>query len=349
MPNYAQLGRFDLISDFSINITLVLVKAYAQKLSDRPHVQLFGELPSLNLRLKRSVYVKIMNISRCFALPDEGPEQFRKSVSMEDIRVNRVELMKKADKAGPIYLQGSAIKQWEKYMAVLSGGYIYFFKSPKDMLAERFVWIKNSTIQKMDAAYVEFKYAFHVKNRYGECMLGCQSEKQMNDWIEIIKSKTSNSFAQSQQEAQMDGFDLDAFREGDKHKSERQPQLSADVGGQPAAKPVDHFEKVFFASFLIRNVNLYLYEEEEENEFLKFQTSQIEMDLKMFPTSLDCSLKLGGMYLIDSIYPYQDFSLNTFITSVPEGEKQIDLITINIAQVQEGHPKYNNTDLIVNV
>lgn len=86
-------------------------------------------------------------------------------------------LLKNSIKSGIIYKRGNALKTWEKYNGVLSGGYIYLFEKPKDVKPIEYIWVRNSVITPMDENLVGFKNAFNVKNKYSDAYFACEKEK----------------------------------------------------------------------------------------------------------------------------------------------------------------------------
>lgn len=56
--------------------------------------------------------------------------------------------------------RSAALKQWTKYTAVLSGGYIYLFAKPKDPEPEQYVWVRNSDFEQIDEKVAGIANAF---------------------------------------------------------------------------------------------------------------------------------------------------------------------------------------------
>ena len=67
---------------------------------------------------------------------------------------------------------------------------MYFFKKPKDPNYEEQLWIKDSTISKIDDNVSGFKNVFHLKNKYIDCKLACEKIQEAEKWIEILKAKS---------------------------------------------------------------------------------------------------------------------------------------------------------------
>lgn len=79
------------------------LKSNAKGTIDLPNVTIEGELPSLSIALNHEIYCKLLNIGVAFAVPDAEEEITTRTVSMSDIKEDRVKLMKSADKAGVLY------------------------------------------------------------------------------------------------------------------------------------------------------------------------------------------------------------------------------------------------------
>lgn len=329
-PAYARLGTFKLIEEFSIEFKIHLLKSVAEGTIDVPSVAVEGELPALNLHLNQKIYRKLMKVQKAFEVEEEVENR---SLSMDDIRINRIELMKKADKFGQIYLQGNPVKTWDNYTAVISGGYIYFFQNAKDSTAQNYKWIKNSKIEIMDPSQSNFKYSILVKNKYGDCMLGFDREKQMSEWIKVLKFKNSQVINDPNQSLASSGtLDYKDLKELTDKDLDQMLEKGGEKISSSQGKPVNHQQKLLFAKFRLKTISLSLYDESLDKRFLQLLVSETELDLRTYPTSLDCGLKLGGIQLNDSVYAYKDEQYNSFITSAAKGQEALDLIVITITQ-----------------
>lgn len=115
-------------------------------------------------------------MGECFTVPVEDQKKARNN-TLENVELEKNKLLKNSTKSGIIYKRGNAIKTWQKYNGVLSGGYLYLFDNSKDLKPSEYVWIRNSVISKMDENLVGFKNAFNVKNKYADVFLACEKEK----------------------------------------------------------------------------------------------------------------------------------------------------------------------------
>lgn len=132
------------------------------------------------------MYKKLVKMGECFAVPVETV-QSRKRQTLDEIELEKNMLLKNSTKSGIIFRRGNALKTWEKFNGVLSGGYIYLFEKPKDLKPVDYVWIKNCTITPMHEDLVGFKNAFNVKNKYTDIYFGCEKEKATQQWIEALE------------------------------------------------------------------------------------------------------------------------------------------------------------------
>lgn len=141
----------------------------------QPNVTVKGSINRINLKVNSSIYSKLLCLDECFVVPIEEQKRVRRQ-TLEEVEHEKKMLLKNSEKSGIILKRGK-LMNWEKYSAVLSNGYIYLFTNPKDLKPIEYVWVKNSTITKLDENLVGFKNAFNVKNKYSDIYFACEKEK----------------------------------------------------------------------------------------------------------------------------------------------------------------------------
>ena len=77
-----------------------------------------------------------------------------------------MELLKKARKAGYLYMRQGLLGQFGKYLAVISGDYLYLFNSPQDIQPLDYYYIRDSTMEYTEI--VNGLYVFLIRNQYTE-------------------------------------------------------------------------------------------------------------------------------------------------------------------------------------
>lgn len=91
----------------------------------------------------------------------------------EEQRIDKKTLLKNQLMMGGLWKQSLGVATWEKYTAILYGGYVYMFDNPKDQMYSCAYWVKNATITLLDEKVSGFKNSFYVKNRYTNCYFAC--------------------------------------------------------------------------------------------------------------------------------------------------------------------------------
>ena len=102
--------------------------------------------------------------------------------------------MKSAKKIGIVYRQKGS-ENPQKYIAVLSGGYIYFYSDKKDIYYAEYYYVKNSIVEVVEETLPSQKqFAFNLTNSVNSTGFGFDKETIMEDWMGAIKKLDENDF-----------------------------------------------------------------------------------------------------------------------------------------------------------
>ena len=75
---------------------------------------------------------------------------------------------------------------WSKYIAVLSGNYIYLYADKKDLIYESFVYVKNSKLMDESRQETGRDYTLRIVNKVSEELLSFDNSKSIQEWRELI-------------------------------------------------------------------------------------------------------------------------------------------------------------------
>lgn len=95
--------------------------------------------------------------------------------------------MSTAKKLGILYQQ-KGTEDPKKFIAVLSGGYIYLYADKKDIHYAEYYYVKNSVFRiETETLPHQKPYSFELSNSVNNTFLAFDKEKIMNDWMDAIK------------------------------------------------------------------------------------------------------------------------------------------------------------------
>ncbi|EAR90561.2 PH domain protein (macronuclear) [Tetrahymena thermophila SB210] len=314
----AEKRYFHTIEEFSIKVRIIMVKGPAQGKVNRPNMQIKGGIDQINLKLKPSIYKKLLKLGQCFAVPDE--EKRRNSLqTLDQVELEKNLLLKNSTKIGIIYKRGNALKTWEKYNGILSGGYLYLFENPKDLKPVEYIWVKNSTITPMDENLVGFNSAFNVKNRYVDAYFACEKSNLSQQWMEAIDQVKTTTFLQNtitDDEIQQ----LIEFQE--KQESE---EISPENKKKSSEQNSQYFDVVQMeVSFELGQIQLSMFDENKyyQKPFLAFQTNKLQFFYQQ-KKNMAVDIGLEEMMQYDSFYQQTDYFLNDFAPNKCSDDAQL--------------------------
>lgn len=108
---------------------------------------------------------------------------------------------------------------WINTFAVMSGGYIYFYDSQKDVAHSSYFFLRECTVErKKTASADEFQFVLSLSNKYNdECELAFKARNEIDIWeniinqqvVEMSPNKQRRLHAEQQKEREIEQFDFD--------------------------------------------------------------------------------------------------------------------------------------------
>lgn len=165
-----------ILSDLSAEFEIEMFKNSTDKI---PKIRAKAIIHDLDLSLSSVTYPAIQKIGNCFSLPPSQEAEVKKQVEKQ--RANeKSEVMKGSRKIGIIYEQSKAPI---KYIAVLTGSYLYLYQDKKDVQYKTYFYIKNSkyeTIEETDP--IKKPLSLVIENSVNKFVLGFDKEATLQEW-----------------------------------------------------------------------------------------------------------------------------------------------------------------------
>ena len=154
---YAEV--FNLIEKFNIDVGLDKMIAEVEKTpeaKDRPRMNVKISVPKIGLQLKPLVYKSLLRTPEFFS--------YSKDSAMELMEDERMKLMQGNSKLGVLYVREKKLRDvvWTKYLCILKGKYLYFFKNSNDPRPSFTYFIRDAEVNNRDN--LEKPCAFSVKD-----------------------------------------------------------------------------------------------------------------------------------------------------------------------------------------
>eukprot|EP00330_Aristerostoma_sp_ATCC50986_P004187 CAMPEP_0114583284 /NCGR_PEP_ID=MMETSP0125-20121206/7058_1 /TAXON_ID=485358 ORGANISM="Aristerostoma sp., Strain ATCC 50986" /NCGR_SAMPLE_ID=MMETSP0125 /ASSEMBLY_ACC=CAM_ASM_000245 /LENGTH=235 /DNA_ID=CAMNT_0001776669 /DNA_START=2119 /DNA_END=2826 /DNA_ORIENTATION=+ len=173
-----------LMNDTKLLLSLKILNKNAQNVkSEDPEIDVLLNLDSINFNVDSDMLKHLIDIQYCFDFKQE--KEFHEYLENE-----KQLIMKNSDGLFKVYYRDpfDISSEWNQYIMVCSGFYLYFFKNPTDLEATKNVFIKKASI-KQDKENYDFPYVLKIKNKYEEVVIAMEDDSHLNKLINVVIKK----------------------------------------------------------------------------------------------------------------------------------------------------------------
>lgn len=307
------VNRFDILTDISYTLGFSLLKTKQFSSKDYPSVKLFLDINNVTLHLTEYLYTILVYIMEIIKPTKEKDLWSQMTMDKKQIALN-------AKATAMILKKNWMTLNWENFLAMVSGGYIYFYQTSEDEEYTGYFYLKDSTI-KPSIETLTMK----VMNMFGTIEIKFQNEKKFKQWEKVLLER------------------IEEMKTSYEEKSE-------EIGEELQKKKVDPYEIYFGAEITLRTVSVFLHQVKEEKETENIFSIYIKelsatMLLRQYDTSMELSIQ--GIKIYDNMSTTQDFC--EMLTSEDSENKNIKLVTVTILLCAENSPRYKNIQMDINV
>ena len=132
------INRFDILTDISYTLGFALLKKQFSS-KDYPAFKLFIDINNATLHLTEYLYTLLLYIMEVVKPTNE------KDV-WSQLTSDKKEIARNAKATAMVLKKNWMTLNWENFLAMISGGYIYFFSSGNDEDYAGYFYLKDSTI-----------------------------------------------------------------------------------------------------------------------------------------------------------------------------------------------------------
>ena len=212
---------------------------------------------------------------------------------------------------------------YEKYLGVLSGGYIYFYKSSEDDEYDGYYYLKDSEVKSsLDSLIIV------ISNESGSIELKFPNKNKFKLWDRCLKERIEEM----------------KFSYEDK---------SQEITEEMNKIKIDPEEIYFRTELNFKSFNIFFYTNDDFNDInaknhvftLTINEMNLNMDLRNYDTKMGISM--SGLKLYDIQNEIKDFQLMAY--SGDESNKEVKLFDMEILLLEDKSPSYSNYQIGVNM
>jgi hypothetical protein len=307
---------FDLINEVKLIMTLSMLNKKKYSSHEYALMKLVFSIDNVNLHLTEYLY----NIS-LFLTDIMSPVQ-EKDVWSQLI-LEKKDIAKNTKAMATLLKKNWFNGVYEKYLAIISGGYIYFYKSRDDDEYKGYYYLKDSIVKSsLDSLIIL------ISNDSGSIELKFPNENKFKQWDRCLKERIEEM----------------KFSYEDK---------TQDINEEESKKVVDLKEIFFRTEVNFKSFNCFLYLNDDiydmNNKQHVFTLSINEMSLTMNLREYDSKMgiSISGLKLYDIQNEINDFKL--MANSEDEINKEVKLFNMEIMILEEKSPAYTNYQIGINL
>ena len=307
---------FDLISDLKLIMTLSTLNKKKYSPHEYALMKLVFSIDNINLHLTEYLY----NIS-LFLTDILSPAQEKDVWSQ--LNLEKKDIAKNSKAMATLLKKNWFTGVYEKYLAIISGGYIYFYKSREDDEYNGYYYLKDSEVKStLDSLIIL------ISNDSGSIELKFPNQNKFKQWDRCLKERIEEM----------------KFSYEDK---------TQDINEEENKKVVDLKEIYFRTEINFKSLNCFLYVNDDYNDMnnkihvftLSINEMSLAMNLKEHETKMIISI--FGLKLYDIQNEIVDFRL--MANSEDEINKEVKLFNMEITILDEKSPVYTNYQIGINL
>ena len=166
------LTDLDIRAKVSISVVPKNVQKEAKVIVD-------GEFSEINFQFEPSTYKEFIKIGDVLQLERE---------ILKMVKTDRSMLIKHSNKIGTGFCFSEELNQWKHQYIILSEAYLYLYDTNRQEYPSNYYYLPDAVIQEEGKNEITKLHAFSISNKYGTCRIGCRSEKQMQEWLSLLRT-----------------------------------------------------------------------------------------------------------------------------------------------------------------
>ena len=307
---------FDLVNDVKLIVTLSNLNRDKFSSHEYSLMKLVFSVDNIDLHLTEYLYHIMFYFNKIMSPIQEKDVWSQLNLEKKDIAKNK--------KAISVLLK----KNWftgvyEKYLGVLSGGYIYFYKSSEEDEYNGYYYLKDSEIKSsLDSLII------NISNDSGSIELKFPNKNKFKLWDRCLKERIEEM----------------KFSYEDKTK---------EITEEMNKKKIDPEEIYFRTEVIFKSFNVFLYTNDDINDMnnkihvFTLSVNEMNLSINLRNHDMKACISMLGLKLYDKQNEIKDFQLMAY--SGDEINKEVKLFNMEIMILDDKSPSYTNFQMGINL
>jgi hypothetical protein len=301
------------------------------------------------------------------------------------IESSKQEIKKNCKAFGKLNKKNHLKQIYEEYFAVLSGGYIYFYKNVDDDDFSSYYYIKDativenikeepregesstsspSTISKQENSSSEKnenitatstptlpKFEIILKNKYGNCEMEFTNESKFKQWVKGLKERInemkSHSELDNQEKIPQNLSSENEPNEKAGLQTSVTQQIQTPISNQITTTQNPYLDIFFGIDINIKEVICNLYDESTGIKIFTLNLSKFKYNLLMRDKDIEMDMSLYSISIYDESFAEHKHkdSFYQILTSIDPEKSDYKLFTVSIIIAEKESPKYKNAGI----
>ena len=311
-----RINKIEVLKDVSWQIGISILNKKLYSIKENPPMKLQISIDNITLQLTEYIYTILIQLSNILKPVKEKDLWNQLITDKKDIAKNA--------KVTALILKKNYFGSYENFLAMVSGGYIYFYHSGQDEEYAGYYYLKDTILNpNKDNLSIE------LENYSGTIEIKFRNETKFKSWEKCLRERIE---------------EMTTSNEG------RDEILDAKFNKQNIT-PIDKENLTFGVECIFKSVNLALIHESNDNKFedmFKITINSLLLGILIRSEDIEVNLSIDGVKIFDLQEKINEFQ--QIISSEDEKDKETKLLNLNILLPSEKSPKYkgNQIEVILN-
>lgn len=301
------------------------------------------------------------------------------------IESSKQEIKKNCKAFGKLYKKNNLKQIYDEYFAVLSGGYIYFYKNSEDDDFWSYYYIKDAIIvenkkeearegsregiqstlgltpiSKLEINTLEknenlssipseplSKFEISLKNKYGNCELEFPNESKYKQWVKGLKERINEMKSSSELEEKVNLVKVSENETNEKTGLKTSTNQQNNTTQISTSSQNPYLDIFFGIDINIKEVVCNLFDELTGIKIFTLNLSRFKYNLLMRDKDIEMDISLYSICIYDEFYAEHKHkdSFYQILTSIDPEQSDCKLFTMSILIGEKESPKYKNAGI----
>ena len=311
------INKIEVLKDVSGKIGISILNKKLYSIKENPPMKLQISIDNITLQLTEYIYTILIQLSNILKPVNEKD-------LWNQLITDKKDIAKNAKVTALVLKKNYFGSNYENFLAMISGGYIYFYNSGQDEEYTGYYYLKDAILNpNKDNLSIE------LENYSGTIEIKFRNETKFKSWEKCLRERI--------EEMTTSNIGRDEIFDSKINK------LNNNL--------IDKEKFTFGTECIFKSVNLVLIHETHDNKLenmFKISINSLLLGLLMRSEDIELNLSIDGVKIFDLQEKINEFQ--QIISSEDENDKETKLLNLNILLPSEKSPKYkgNQIEVILN-